>query len=90
MSERETKSPGPPIVDDQNAMTGDAKCPFSNSAAKHTIHGTQSNANWWPNQLNLKILHQHSQLSNPMGEAFNYAKEFKTLDLNAVIKDLRA
>jgi catalase-peroxidase len=89
MSERETKTPGPPIVDDQNAMTGDAKCPFSNGAPKHTIHGAPSNSSWWPNQLNLMILHQHSQLSNPMGEAFNYAKEFKTLDLNAVINDLR-
>jgi catalase-peroxidase len=88
MSERETKTPGPPIVDDQNAMSGDAKCPFSNGAPKHTVHGAPSNASWWPNQLNLKILHQHSQLSNPAGEAFNYAEEFKTLDLNAVIKDL--
>jgi catalase-peroxidase len=89
MSERETKTPGPPIVDDQNAMSGDAKCPFSNGAPKHTIHGAPSNASWWPNQLNLKILHQHSQLSNPAGEAFNYVEEFKTLDLNAVINDLR-
>jgi len=48
------------------------------------------NADWWPNQLNLKPLHQHCPLSNPMGEAFNYAEEFKGLDLNAVIKDLRA
>ena len=88
MSERETKTPGPPIVDDQNAMSGDAKCPFSNGAPKHTVHGAPSNASWWPNQLNLKILHQHSQLSNPAGEAFNYAEEFKTLDLDAVIKDL--
>ena len=88
MSERETKTPGPPIVDDQNAMSGDAKCPFSNGARKHTSAGAQSNANWWPDQLNLKILHQHSQLSNPMDAAFNYAEEFKSLDLNAVIKDL--
>jgi catalase-peroxidase len=88
MSESQTKTPGPPIVDDQNAMLGEAKCPFSNGARKHTVAGTPSNANWWPNQLNLKILHQHSQLSNPMGEAFNYAEEFKSLDLNAVIKDL--
>src|SRR5664279_3609881 len=88
MSERETKTPGPPIVDDQNAMSGDAKCPFSNGARKHTSAGAQSNANWWPDQLNLKILHQHSQLSNPMGAAFNYAEEFKTLDLNAVKKDI--
>jgi catalase-peroxidase len=48
------------------------------------------NRDWWPNQLNLQILHQHSTLSNPMGEAFDYAKEFKSLDLNAVIKDLHA
>ena len=90
MSERETQTPGPPIVDDQNAMTGDAKCPFTNSVRKHTAAGVSGNANWWPDQLNLKILHQHSQLSNPMGEDFNYAEEFKTLDLNAVIKDLHA
>ena len=90
MSENQTKTPGPPIVDDQNAMSGDAKCPFSNGARKHTVAGTPTNANWWPDQLNLKILHQHSQLANPMGEAFNYAKEFKSLDLDAVIKDLHA
>jgi catalase-peroxidase len=88
MSESETKTPGPPIVDDQNTMSGDAKCPFSNGARKHTVAGTPTNANWWPDQLNLKILHQHSALSNPMGEAFNYAEEFKSLDLDAVIKDL--
>jgi catalase-peroxidase len=90
MSERETKTPGPPIVDDQNVKSGDAKCPFSSGARKHTVAGTPSNANWWPNQLNLKTLHQHSQLSNPLGEEFNYAEEFKSLDLDAVIKDLRA
>jgi catalase-peroxidase len=88
VSENQSQTPGPPIVDDQNIKSGDAKCPFSNGAPKHTIGGTPTNASWWPNQLNLKILHQHSQLSNPMGEAFNYAEEFKTLDLNAVIKDL--
>jgi catalase-peroxidase len=90
MSERETKTPGPPIVDDQNAMSGDAKCPYSNGARKHAVGAAQTNAAWWPNQLNLKILHQHSPLSNPMGEAFNYAEEFKILDLDAVIKDLHA
>ena len=52
--------------------------------------GAPTNADWWPNQLNLKILHQHSPLSNPMGKEFNYAEEFKSLDLNAVIKDLHA
>ena len=50
----------------------------------------QANRDWWPNQLNLQVLHQHSPLSNPMGEAFDYAKEFKSLDLDAVIKDLHA
>jgi catalase-peroxidase len=72
-------------------MSDEAKCPFSSGALKHTAAGgAPTNADWWPNQLNLKILHQHSQLSNPMGEGFNYAEEFKSLDLNAVIKDLRA
>ena len=58
------------------------------SSRKPTLSGAQSNARWWPDQLNLNILHQHSPLSNPMGEKFNYAEEFKTLDLQAVIKDL--
>jgi catalase-peroxidase len=90
MSENPAQHPGPPIVDDQNAMLGDVKCPFSNGARKHTVSGSPTNANWWPNQLNLKILHQHSTLSNPMSESFNYAEEFKSLDLDAVIKDLHA
>jgi catalase-peroxidase len=71
-------------------MSTEAKCPFSGSASKHTIAGSPANADWWPNQLNLKILHQNSPKSDPMGEAFNYAEEFKTLDLNAVVKDLTA
>src|SRR6202046_3124933 len=49
-----------------------------------------TNRDWWPNQLNIQVLHQHSTLSNPMGEAFDYAKEFKSLDLAAVVKDLHA
>jgi catalase-peroxidase len=69
---------------------GEAKCPFSRGALKHTGAGAPSNASWWPDQLNLKILHQQSSLSNPMGEEFNYAEEFKSLDLDAVIKDLTA
>jgi catalase-peroxidase len=60
------------------------KCPVMHTKV------VMSNRDWWPNQLNLQVLHQHSALSNPMGEAFDYAKEFKRLDLNAVIKDLRA
>jgi len=90
MSDRETKTPGPPIVTDQNAMTGDAKCPFPHGTHKHTVAGTPTNANWWPDQLNLKILRQHAQLANPLGEGFNYAEEFKSLDLDAVINDLHA
>ena len=70
-------------------MSDETKCPFSNGALKQTAAGGPTNANWWPNQLNLKILRQHSQLSNPMGESFDYAKEFKSLDLDAVIKDLK-
>ena len=71
-------------------MSNEAKCPFA-GGAKHTVAGgAPTNADWWPNQLNLKILHQHSSLSNPMDEAFNYAEAFKSLDLDAVIEDLRA
>jgi catalase-peroxidase len=54
------------------------------------MHGGRTNRDWWPNQLNLQVLHQHSALSNPMGTAFDYTKAFKSLDLNAVIKDLQA
>ena len=71
-------------------MDDRTKCPFSGGARKHAIAEAPTNADWWPNQLNLKILHQHSPLSDPMGEAFNYAEEFKSLDLDAVIKDLYA
>ena len=71
-------------------MTTEAKCPFSGAALKPTVAGARTNADWWPNQLNLNMLQQHSERSNPMGEAFNYAEEFKTLDLKAVVKDLHA
>jgi len=59
-------------------------------AGKCPVMHTKLNRDWWPNQLNLQVLHQNSSLSDPMGKAFDYAKEFKTLDLKAVIKDLRA
>lgn len=65
-------------------MATESKCPFSGGKRGPT------NRDWWPDQLNLQVLHQHSALSDPMGAAFDYAKEFKGLDLNAVIKDLRA
>src|SRR5271166_36417 len=68
-----------------NNMATESKCPV-----RHTAAGAPSNAEWWPNQLNLKILHQHSPLSDPMDKDFNYAEEFKSLDLDAVTKDLHA
>jgi catalase-peroxidase len=71
-------------------MSTESKCPFSGDVRKHTIAGAPSNADWWPNQLNLGILHQHSAKSNPMGADFNYAEAFKQLDLDALIKDLHA
>ena len=67
-----------------------SKCPFSGGIVQHTTFSGQTNQDWWPEQLNLAILHQHSSLPNPMGEEFNYAEEFKTLDLNAVVADLHA
>ena len=71
-------------------MSNDTKCPMSGGARKPAVAGATTNADWWPNQLNLKILHQNSLLSDPMGTEFNYAEEFKSLDLDAVIKDLHA
>ena len=71
-------------------MSSESNCPFSGSMLEHTTAGAKGNRDWWPNQLNLAILHQHPSLSNPMGEEFNYTEEFKSLDLNAVIKDLHA
>ena len=69
-------------------MADDAKCPFSSGA--QTTAATQANQDWWPNQLNLRILHQHSALSNPMGKGFDYATAFKKLDYAALKKDLLA
>ena len=65
-------------------MASESKCPVAGGTRGHT------NRDWWPDQLNLSVLHLHSALSDPMGESFDYAKEFKTLDLNAVINDLKA
>jgi catalase-peroxidase len=71
-----------PETKDKSTLS-EAKCPFGHGARK-----SHANVDWWPNQINLNVLHQHSPLSDPMGKEFNYAEEFKTLDLNAVIKDL--
>jgi catalase-peroxidase len=73
-----------------NQTASQAKCPFSGSVPQQSIASKPGNANWWPNQLNLSILHQHDAKSNPMGQAFDYAKEFKSLDLHAVVADLKA
>lgn len=67
-------------------MSSNGKCPMTGGSS--TMVGTRSNRDWWPNQLNLKILHQHTPMSDPMGAAFNYAEAFKTLDLEAVRNDL--
>ncbi len=71
-------------------MSENGKCPVTGRTGNHTGGGGTSNRDWWPNQLNLNLLHQHSSLSNPMGEDFHYAEEFKKLDLGALKKDLYA
>jgi catalase-peroxidase len=71
-------------------MASESKCPVLGGPHAHTAIGTTSNQHWWPNQLNLKSLHQNSPLSDPMGKVFNYAEEFKTLDLDALQKDIDA
>jgi len=71
-------------------MSTEPQCPFSGGASHHTRSGSRGNADWWPNQLNLGLLHQHSPRGNPMGETFDYREAFKTLDLDAVVADLKA
>ncbi|MDA1313059.1 MAG: catalase/peroxidase HPI, partial [Acidobacteria bacterium] len=66
----------------------ESKCPVMGASGRHTAAGAWSNADWWPDQLNLKILQQNSPLSNPMGDDFNYAEEFKSLDLDSLKKDI--
>jgi len=73
-----------PETKDKSTLA-EGKCPVAHGAGR-----SRRNVDWWPNQVNLKVLHQHSPLSDPMGKEFNYAEEFKTLDLNAVITDLHA
>ncbi len=71
-------------------MTQESKCPFAGGPAGNTRAGSRTNRDWWPNQLKLSVLHQHSPQSDPMDADFDYAREFKTLDLDAVVQDLRA
>src|ERR1700733_3018640 len=72
------------MTTEKESMLAEAKCPF--------VGGTKARTNrdWWPNHLNVQILNQHAPQSNPMGQSFDYAKEFKSLDLDAVTKDLHA
>ncbi len=87
MEKELAKAAGASVPGSQQQQTSstEAKCPVAHGAQR-----SQPNAAWWPNQLNVNILHQHSPKSDPMGKEFNYAEEFKSLDLNAVISDLRA
>lgn len=71
-------------------MSNDAKCPFTGDGPKTAIAGTPTNASWWPNALNIKLLNQNSPLTNPMGEDFDYVEEVKKLDVPALLKDLEA
>ena len=73
---------------DHDLSTGE--CPVSHGARRNAAPGHPTNADWWPDQLNLKFLHPQSPLADPMDKDFNYAEAFKSLDLNAVIKDLHA
>ena len=66
----------------------EAQCPFHAAGGARATHGAQSNADWWPNQLNLSILHQHQPVSNPMDPDFDYAEAFQKLDFKALKKDL--
>ncbi|PWT79793.1 MAG: catalase/peroxidase HPI [Acidobacteria bacterium] len=92
MEQKLSTAAGPPVpnTDAENLLKETNKCPVAHGPRRHTVAGAPTNAGWWPEQLNLKILHQHSPMSNPMDETFDYAKEFKSLNLDAVIKDLHA
>jgi catalase-peroxidase len=88
--EQDIKATAAAVPNNEQSISGDIKCPVASGPRRHTVAGNPTNAAWWPDQLNLNILHQHSALSNPMDEDFNYAEEFKSLDLDAVVKDLHA
>ena len=75
-------------MENHSSSNGEAKCPFNHGAVKQSAGGGTRNHNWWPNQLNLSILRQHSSISNPMDADFNYAEEFKSLDLAALKQEI--
>jgi catalase-peroxidase len=78
------------VANEEQSLSTESQCPVSNGARKELLNRGPKNRDWWPNQLDLSILQRNSPLSDPMGQTFNYAEEFKTLDLDAVIKDLHA
>src|ERR1035438_4479171 len=82
--EKETKEATSAVANDGQTVAGAAKCPVA-----HGARGRR-NREWWPHALDISVLHRNSSLSDPRGEGFDYAKEFETLDLNAVIEDLHA
>ena len=82
-NEKEVVATVPAPGNNGQKISSESKCPIAHGTRKF-----QTNAEWWPNQLNLKVLHQHSPLSDPMGKEFNYTEEFKSLDLDSVMKDL--
>ena len=88
--EHEVTETAAAVPNNEQSVSGATRCPVAHGPRRHTVAGAPTNAGWWPDQLNLKILHQHSSLSDPMDKEFDYAKEFKSLDLNAVIGDLHA
>jgi catalase-peroxidase len=79
-----------PSTRQESTMSTESKCPFHAAGGARATHGAQSNADWWPNQLNLSILHQHQPVSNPMDPDFDYAEAFKKLDYAALKKDMAA
>src|SRR5882762_9985100 len=85
MEEKNTSAANAP----EKTVASESKCPVGGDGNRHASRRV-TNADWWPNQLNLRILHDDSPLSDPMGEEFNYAEEFKSLNLDGVIKDLHA
>ncbi len=87
---QDTQDPTVWDVNDDSKVNTVGKCPFSGGALNKSAGGGTRNRDWWPNQLKLNILRQHSSLSDPMGEQFNYAEEFKSLDLAAVKQDIVA
>jgi catalase-peroxidase len=87
---KKNKTGGQKMANNTEHNGGSGKCPFTSGAIKFTTESSRSNRDWWPKMLNLNILRQHSERSDPMGEDFDYAEEFKTLDYAALKKDLAA